>query len=96
MSRNDLWFMGLFALAYLYLDSAPAALPAGESEPAPRRPLALLPPPRPIVVPRGACPRDLTHRVSLRADGAMWCLACDEAFYPHDAVLGEMMGLAAA
>jgi hypothetical protein len=48
------------------------------------------------VVPRGACPRDLTHRVSLRADGAMWCLACDEAFYPHDAVLGEMMGLAAA
>lgn len=75
MNHRDLWFVGLLALAYLYLD---AGTPQGRSS-APR----LAPPsdPEGLTGPDG-CPRDLSHPVRRRGDGAKWCLSCDEAFYP--------------
>jgi hypothetical protein len=84
MNHRDVWFVGLLALAYLYLDAA---------APAARRSFAALPqPPLPLsddaaVDPSGfpavdGCPRDDSHPVSRREDGAKWCLSCDEAFYP--------------
>lgn len=27
------------------------------------------------------CPRGADHETALRADGALWCLRCDEGFY---------------
>lgn len=36
----------------------------------------------PTAAPDGAgCPRGADHETTLRADGALWCLRCDEAFY---------------
>ena len=80
MNHRDVWFVGLLALAYLYLD---AAAPTGRRQGVAREAGD---------VPGGtdgseACPRDLSHRISLRADGAMWCLACDEGFFPAGLVI---------
>ena len=104
MKHKDSWLLGLFTLAYLYLDtrspSRPPAKPAARMletqslswpEEAPTFPAASL-----GVVPRSACPRNLTHRVSLRGDGAMWCLACDEGFYPVVTIWGSLTGGLAA
>lgn len=84
MNHRDVWFVGLLALAYLYVDAS--APPTRRDAPARQRPL----PPEaenPVEEPRAwpaveSCPRDLSHVISLRGDGAKWCLACDEAFYP--------------
>jgi hypothetical protein len=109
MNQKDTWFLGLLALAYLYLDSLstppqmsddappPASLPADES----LDPSRLLPVPvaRALpakVVPRDVCPRNQLHAVALRADGAMWCRGCDEAFYPQGAIWEVLMSVAAA
>lgn len=84
MNRRDIWLVGLLALAYIYLDSA---------TPTSRRTAAPASWARPPADEDGAidsvafddpdaCPRDLSHPVSLRADGAKWCLTCDEGFYP--------------
>ncbi|HEX6927235.1 MAG TPA: hypothetical protein VF167_17555 [Longimicrobiaceae bacterium] len=84
MNHRDVWFVGLLALAYLYLDAASLA-PRREAL---ARGRAFLPPPEEAPEPSGfalseTCPRDLTHPVKLRpADGAKWCLVCDEGFYP--------------
>jgi hypothetical protein len=99
MNRKDLWVMGLLALAYLYLDAQPEAVAtAAPVEPA--RPLPVLARARTLlpahVVPRGVCPRNLMHRVSLRGDGALWCHACDEGFFPEGTILRALTGLAAA
>lgn len=84
MNHRDVWFVGLLALAYLYLDATgpayrratgaqQATLPSGEDSSAGE----------PFVLPiADACPRDLSHPIRLRDDGAKWCLSCDEAFYP--------------
>lgn len=98
MSQRDAWFLGLLALAYLYVDSSPASrtmsdeeLPAPTPSPPADAPSAIVPARRflPVrVVPRAACPRDQLHAVAHRADGAIWCRGCDEAFYPLGAVLG--------
>lgn len=32
--------------------------------------------------PAAHCPRDPAHAAVVRADGALWCRACDQAFYP--------------
>lgn len=87
MNHRDVWFVGLLALAYLYLDSpAPAAR---WSAPHRHRPGPLPPREDPSCdTGREAsglaelCPRDLGHVVSVRGDGAKWCHSCDEAFYP--------------
>lgn len=84
MNHRDIWFVGLLALAYLYLDaSAPEARRAALAPPQDAPPLD----PEPSEEPVGyayadACPRDPAHAVSLRGDGAKWCLTCDEGFYP--------------
>lgn len=89
MNHRDVWFVGLLALAYLYLDaSAPAA----------RREALVPDPPLPPLrddpgeeilpfTPDVTCPRDLTHTIRVRGDGAKWCLTCDEAFYPVGMVI---------
>jgi hypothetical protein len=90
MNHRDIWFVGLLALAYLYLDAAGPALRRG----------ALTRQPQLEPVQDGAdeedavsfemvdaCPRDFSHAVSLRGDGAKWCLSCDEAFYPAALVI---------
>ncbi|MBW3630318.1 MAG: hypothetical protein KY464_13600 [Gemmatimonadetes bacterium] len=48
------------------------------------------------VVARDVCPRNELHSVALRADGAMWCRGCDEAFYPQVAIWNVIMNAAAA
>ena len=35
-----------------------------------------------LVATRDVCPRDSLHAVKVRADGAVWCLVCDEGFFP--------------
>ena len=88
MTQNDAWFVGLLALAYLYLDTPPAPGPMSDNE--------FIPGPVPIdesvefsrllpvpVVERDVCPRNHRHPVAVRPDGAMWCRGCDEAFYPE-------------
>lgn len=84
MNHRDVWFVGLLALAYLYLD---AAAPAGRRDTMASGPIFSPRTRHPARDDLGysfmeACPRDISHTVSLRADGAKWCLACDEAFYP--------------
>jgi hypothetical protein len=89
MKERDVWLVGLLALTYLYLDAAAprgrirVQAPAGSSLP-PEEPTAL--PSLPDFA-RDACPRDAAHSVSLRPDGAMWCLACDEGFFPVEMVM---------
>ena len=89
MSHRDVWFVGLLALAYLYLDAAaPSARRAGVARdsagPAPAGDAA-----DPFdAFATDSCPRDGSHSISLRADGAMWCLACDEGFFPAGLVIG--------
>lgn len=81
MSQKDVYFLGLLALAYVYLDrSGSRTLP-----PSPRRSLPvpvrrLLPVP---VHPRPGCPKVSAHPVALRPDGAVWCRGCDQAFFPR-------------
>ena len=81
MNHRDLWFVGLLTLAYIYLDG----IATGATRRAAPAPLEALPdePPAPDAGPvTDACPRDLAHPISLRGDGAMWCRACDEGFFP--------------
>lgn len=87
MDHRDVWFVGLLALAYLVVD---ASMPSRSRVPsrdaaAPGRAEAETRSLRQAV--RDACPRDLRHSISLRRDGAMWCLSCDEAFYPAGLVI---------
>ena len=95
MTQNDAWFVGLLALAYLYLDSTPAPRQMSDNEfiPGP------VPTDEPVdfsrllpvhVADRDVCPRNHLHPVAVRADGAMWCRGCDEAFYP-EVVLWESL-----
>lgn len=88
MTRTDACFLGLFAMAYLYLDRTPPAGPAARPLPVVRRSrsMALV-----RVTPHAACPRDLDHPINLRSDGALWCHACDEAFYPQVALWASVM-----
>jgi hypothetical protein len=81
MNHREFWFVGLLALAYIYLDGSALA---AQREDMVASPGPLPDDPAPPVLPRvtDACPRDLSHRISLRRDGALWCIACDEGFYP--------------
>jgi hypothetical protein len=78
-----------------------ARVPApSPSEGEPRDPSRLLPVPVTRALParvvrREVCPRDPLHPVALRADGAMWCRGCDEAFYPQAAIWSAIMTAAA-
>ena len=109
MNEKDGWFVGLLALAFLYLDAAttprtmsddartPSSSPADESSDRSR----LLPVPVARALPvklaaRDVCPRNELQSVSLRADGAMWCRGCDEAFYPEVTIWNAIMNAAAA
>lgn len=74
MSHRDFCLLGLFALAVVALDTLAVPRPRAAE---PRRQVA--PPPA------EGCPRDRGHRSAGRADGAVWCLHCDEAFYPRAA-----------
>ena len=110
MNQKDGLFLGLLALAYLYVDatSTPRAMsddvrtPASSpSEEEPRHRSRL--PPVPLVralpvklVPRHVCPRNQLHAVALRPDGAMWCRDCDEAFYPQVTIWDSIMTVVAA
>jgi hypothetical protein len=88
MNHRDLWFVGLLALAYLYLDGTGSAAPSEaqvRSEPLP--PFEDDSTEEPFALAADACPRDFAHPISLRADGAMWCLTCDEGFYPVGLVM---------
>jgi hypothetical protein len=95
MNRKDVWFLGLFAVAYLYLDRLPPIAAEPERAPRPeapqRRSMALV-----RVAPHAACPRDLGHPINLRADGALWCHSCDEAFYPGPALWESVLRVPAA
>ena len=90
MNHRDVWFVGLLALAYLYLDAAVPALRRGSLARQPRfEPLreadkAEEPVAFDVV---DACPRDLSHAILMRGDGAKWCLSCDEAFFPAALVI---------
>jgi hypothetical protein len=86
MNHRDVWIVGLLALAYLYLDSASprgrgkiqlAGFAPREDDPVPWLP----------ALAADGCPRNLSHSVSLRSDGAMWCLGCDEGFFPAEMVI---------
>jgi len=109
MNQKDTWFLALLALGFLYLDAlaapgemsddtpTPAPLPA-EDEPRDRSRLLPVPVTRALpakVVPRDVCPRNQLHPVALRADGAMWCRGCDEAFYPQVTIWNAIMTAAA-
>ena len=109
MNQKDTWFLSLLALAFLYLDSlatpgamsddarTPAPSPSDE-EPGDQSRLLPVPVARSLparVVPRDVCPRNQLHAVALRADGAMWCRGCDEAFYPRVAIWDSIMTAAA-
>lgn len=91
MNHREVWFVGLLALAYLYLDVA--APPARREQLAPRPPLPPIdeePAEEPFTLELvDGCPRDATHPISRRDDGAKWCLSCDEAFYPIGMVNSE-------
>ena len=100
MSQKDGWFVGLLAMIFLYLDSSFASRPTSNN--ARQLPSAdgdstgnsrLLPV---RVIPRGVCPRNHLHPVTLRGDGAMWCRGCDEAFYPQAVVWGSLATRVAA
>lgn len=102
MTQNDAWFLGLLALAYLYLDSTPAPRPMSDNDfvpgpvPTDDEPVEverLLPV---HLVERDACPRNHLHVVAVRPDGAMWCRGCDEAFYPQVVVWQSLAPVAAA
>jgi hypothetical protein len=110
MNQKDGWFLGLLALAFLYLDSslAPRAMsddarpnlsvPSDDESPAGSRllPVPVTPGALPALVPAGdVCPRNRGHAVALRADGAMWCRGCDEAFYPHADIWNAITSAAA-
>lgn len=81
MNQKDIYILGLLALAYAYLDRSGARTLAPvriRSLPAPgRRPL-----PAPVQ-PRAGCPKVGSHPVALRPDGAVWCRACDQGFFPR-------------
>ena len=47
-------------------------------------------------VPRDVCPRNPLHAVAHRADGAMWCRGCDEAFYPQVTIWDAITTVVAA
>ena len=111
MNQKDGLFLGLLALAYLYLDATSTPRPMSEdvrspvpspSEDEPRDgPSRLLPVPLvralPVKsVPRDQCPRNPLHPVALRPDGAMWCRGCDEAFYPQVTIWDSIMTVVAA
>jgi hypothetical protein len=84
MNSRDLCFLGLLALAYLYLDARGAqAAPHPHSRPhsPEQEPTDLWRATLPARV-EPACPRQGAHPVSRRADGAVWCHHCDEGFYP--------------
>ena len=88
MNSKDLCLLGLLALAYLYLDPRSDAAGAGQ-------PLALVGgSARRAADP--VCPRQAGHPVSRRADGALWCRACDEGFFPRVPELDWMLAGAAA
>lgn len=90
MNQKDLCFLGLLALAYLYLDAtSEQAVPtdrrlAGGDEPASVSPAGGTARVRyaALVALEPTCPRDAEHLVSHRKDGAMWCRGCDRAYYP--------------
>lgn len=88
MNHRDVWFVGLLALVYLYIDgSAPTAQPVDVAQPQSIPPLPNEPAPVLFAPVTDACPRDLSHQISLRKDGAMWCLGCDEGFFPAGIVI---------
>ena len=95
MNEKDVYLLGLLALAYFFVDGradpAPVArrLPAHAAAPA-------WGPAQPGVVPAGVCPRGIGHPVLHRKhDDAVWCLVCDEAFYPQGAIFASVTGEAA-
>ena len=110
MNQKDTWFLGLLALAFLYIDTitAPRSMSDENRTPASSRAddgsserSRLLPVPvvraLPVkVVPRDVCPRNAGHAVAVRGDGAMWCRGCDEAFYPQVTIWDAVMSAAAA
>ena len=108
MNEKDGWFLGLLALAFLFLEAASATSmsedartpsPAPGEDPADRSRLLPVPVSRALpvkVVPPEVCPRNALHAIALRADGAMWCRGCDEAFYPQVAIWNTVMSAAAA
>ena len=92
MNQKDVYFLGLLALAYVYLDRTGSRTLA----PASRRPLPVpirraLPVP---VRPRAACPKVAAHPVAQRWDGALWCRGCDQAFFPRVAEWDRVLGAA--
>jgi hypothetical protein len=88
MNHRDVWFVGLLALAYLYLDAAaPATRRQGATRAAGGDPRVDDAADAIGVFATEGCPRDGSHSISLRADGAMWCLACDEGFFPAGLVI---------
>ena len=100
MSQKDAWFLGLLALAYMYVDSSSAAPAVSDEEPLPApappvaEPAAVALSRRflPVrIVPRAVCPRDQLHPVAHRADGAIWCRGCDEGFYPLGVIADVLM-----
>lgn len=96
MNHKDLCFLGLIALAYVYLDARideslessgtdrSAARDAVPPAPGPGTALVLRPL-RALVPVEPGCPRSGEHPIIRRADGAFWCRACDEAYYPTTA-----------
>lgn len=88
MNHRDVWFVGLLTLAYLYLD---AAAPGGRRQGVARDAADDLQAGNPVDTTgpfaSDSCPRDGSHNISLRDDGAMWCLACDEGFFPAGLVI---------
>ena len=99
MNSKDGWFLGILALAYLYLDLIPTSVsevdrgrgltPPGDRDRKPGH--------RPSVerVPSTACPRQDLHLVTIREDGAIWCHPCDEAFYPSGAMWQSLLATSA-
>ena len=98
MNHKDLCFLGLIALAYVYLDARieETRAPQPAQPPQPPQPARLpyggipgtsivLRSARSLVPREPGCPRDQAHRITRRADGAIWCRGCDEAYYPSTA-----------